>query len=426
MKRKWTASLLVGMLFLTVCFGHTVTVSAASYSSVWDKWEQIGESMYSTITEPAFGSVGGEWLMYGLAEAGYPMSKSYIASYQKTVEAALEEGYRGQKGVLHDRKYTEYSRVIIAYAALGLDPTDINGYDMVEKLADFDKVIWQGINGPIFALRALDAGDYEIPKISGIQNVTTRQKLIDYLLEQQLTDGGWALTGSKSDPDLTAMGLETLAPYYQQKDVKAAMDKAITCLSKIQNKDGGYTTFGASNLESCAQVVSALSHVGIDANRDSRFVKNGKSVLDAMMTFCVKENGQVGFRHVNEASGGYEPVIDQMATEQGYYALAQYFTHIPTQTEGVKLTKGKSGVLTVSWQGQEAADGYQILIATNRGFTKSVQEIDVPGSSSETGSKTITGLNTRKTYYIKVRAYKAINGQTVYGEYSVRKKIKVK
>ena len=222
------------------------------------------------------------------------------------------------------------------------------------------------------------------------------------------------------------MGLEALIPYANQKEVRAAMDKAIDCLSKKQNKDGSFSTYGVANLESCAQVVSALSNVGIDVATDSRFVKNGKTVLDAMMTFYVEEEGRVGFRHVNQASNGYEPEYDLMATEQGYYALAQYFENIPEQTSSLKLTSPKAKALKATWDSQKIADGYQVSISTNKAFTKSVKEVTVKSSSTSTRSKTITGLKSGKTYYVKVRAYKVVNGQTVYGEFSSIKKIKVK
>lgn len=420
------ASLLCIALLLA-CFGNIGTVSAASnsYGDVKKAWEKIGESLYKNVPNPTFGTVGGEWLLYGLAESGFPMSKAYIAGYQETVEDALEGGYRGQKGVLHDRKYTEYSRVIIGYTALGLNPTNINGYNMVEMLADFDKVIWQGINGPIFALRALDAGGYEIPKVSGIENVTTREKLVTYLLENQTADGGWTLSGKKADVDLTAMGLESLVPYSDQKEVREAIDKAIACLSKKQNSDGSFSTYGTPNLESCAQVVSALSNVGIDVTTDSRFIKNGKTVLDAMMTFYTEESGRVGFRHVNTSGGGYDPVYDQMATEQGYYALAQYFENVPDETTGLKLTSPKVKTLKATWQSQKMADGYQVTIATNKKFTKAVQEYTVKSSSAATRSKSITGLKSGKTYYVKVQAYKMVNGVKLFGASSTIKKMKV-
>ena len=434
-KRRMTSVILILALVLTMCIGSGGTAFGATTSKIQTAFEKTGDYIYKTVSAPAFGSIGGEWVMYGLAEAGYDMPDSYIKAYQKTVEEAVEAG----KGVLHARKYTEYSRVIIAYAALGLDPTDISGYNMVEKLADFDAVVWQGINGTIFALRALDAGNYAIPEVSGIENVTTRQKLVNELLANQLDDGGWNLYYSpgedeeanaqkkailKSDVDLTAMALESLAPYYKQAKVKKAMEKAVACLSDMQQDDGGYNSWGTVNLESCAQVVSALSNIGINPNTDSRFKKNGKSVVDAMLTFYDEKTG--GFRHVNTASGGYEPVVNQMATEQGYYALAQYFQAVPDKASVKSVTSPKKGALKVTWPAQTKADGYQIRIATNSGFTKSVKNVYVTAGTAKTKVKTITGLTKGKKYYVKVRAYQTICGKRVYGLYSTVKTVTVK
>ena len=190
MKKKMTSLILILTMALTMSLGTSGFAAAASQNEIKEVFESCGDYIYKTVTDPICGSTGGDWAMYGLAEAGYPMSDEYIAKYRQNVEAAVREGYRGVPGQLHDRKYTEYSRVIVAYAALGLDPTNIAGYNMVEKLADFDSVVWQGINGPIWALRALDAGKYEVPAVKDIKNLTTRQKLIDCILGEQLDDGG--------------------------------------------------------------------------------------------------------------------------------------------------------------------------------------------------------------------------------------------
>lgn len=416
MKRIITA-----LLILVLMLGATGTAAAATQSDINSVYEKTGDYIYKTVKEPVIGTIGGCWAMYGLAKADYDMADSYIKAYTKSVEQALETGYRGVKGQLHDRKYTDYSRVIVAYSELGLDPTDVGGYNLVEKLADYDKVVWQGINGPIWALRALDSGDYDIPKVSGVANKTTRQKLINGILEAQLADGGWALSGSKSDPDLTGMALTALAPYKSQKKVSAAIDKAIDCLSAMQLEDGSFATFGDRTAESCAQVICGLTAVGINPNADSRFIKNGKSVLDGLMTFYDAKIG--GFRHVNEASGGYQPVVDQMATEQAYYALAHYKTSVPDKATLSSVKKADSTSLKTSWKKAAVASGYQVVIATNSKFTKNVEKFTVKGRT--TVSKTIKELKKGKTYYVKIRAYKTVNGTKLYGEYSASKKVKL-
>ncbi|MBQ4650737.1 MAG: fibronectin type III domain-containing protein [Firmicutes bacterium] len=419
--KKAISVLLILALALTMCFGTAGTAAAASQSDINSVYEKTGDYIYKTVKTPVIGTIGGCWAMYGLAKADYDMPDSYVTAYKKSVVDALEKGYRGVKGQLHDRKYTDYSRVIVAYSELGLDPTDVGGYNLVEKLADYDKVIWQGINGPIWALRALDSGDYDIPKVSGVANKTTRQKLINGILDAQLADGGWALSGSKSDPDLTGMALTALAPYKSQKKVKAAIDEAVDWLSKAQLADGSYVTYGDPTAESCAQVICGLTAVGINPNTNSKFKKNGKSVLDGLMTFYDAKTG--GFRHVNEASGGYQPVVDQMATEQAFYALAHYKTSVPDKAVISTAKKADSTSLKVTWKKAGVGSGYQVVIATNSKFTKNAEKFTVKGRSST--NKTIKELKKGKTYYVKVRAYKTVNGTKLYGAYSVSKKVKL-
>lgn len=161
-----------------------------------------------------------------------------------------------------------------------------------------DYVNRQGINGAIYALIAFDTHDYQIPAVSkGTQ--TTREGLIDLILKEQLSGGGWSLGSNEADPDMTAMAVQSLARYCQSDArVKVAVDKAINCLSDLQNLDGSYTSRGEANSESCAQVITALTTMGIDPENDERFVKNGYSVTDALRTFYV-EGG--GFKHVESA-----------------------------------------------------------------------------------------------------------------------------
>ena len=216
--------------------------------------------------------------------------------------------------MLHERKYTEYSRVVLALTAIGRDPSKVAGYNLLTPLGDFDKTIWQGLNGPIWALIALDSGNYEIPKNPAAKTQATRQLYIDEILNNQMKDGGWSLTGTgDSDVDITAMALQALAKYQDQKAVKSATDKALDYLSDVQDSKGGYASWGTTNVESVAQVVVALCELGIDLG-DSRFVKNGHTLTENLLSFR-QSNG--GFYHVLDGSDGN----NQMSAEQGFYAL---------------------------------------------------------------------------------------------------------
>lgn len=128
---------------------------------------------------------------------------------------------------------------------------------------------------------ALDTVGYET------KDTTIRQQCIDYILGRQLLDGGWDVReeSTKADPDMTAMTLQALAKYQDQEAVKAAVDKAVACLSTLQNADGSYSSYDAVNSESTSQVIVACAVLGINPHTDSSFVKNGKSPVDALLTF---------------------------------------------------------------------------------------------------------------------------------------------
>ena len=158
--------------------------------------------------------------------------------------------------------------------------------------------------------------------------------MVDYLLSQQTPDGGWALAGSSADVDLTAMALTALAPYASaDARVRQAVERALSRLSAMQEENGGFASWGTESSESCAQVVVALSALGIDAASDSRFVKSGNSALDALCTFGLDGGG---LRHTAE-----ETASNGMATEQGYYALTAYHRFLSGQPRLFDMSGGR-------------------------------------------------------------------------------------
>ena len=302
--RKFAALILA----FSVLFSLAVPTFAAS--SVQNEVQGSAAYMVSAVKAPEVGSIGGEWAVLGLARSGYSVPKDYFDNYYANVEKYV----KSCKGVLHERKYTEYSRVVLALTAIGRDPSNVAGYNLLMPLGDFDKTIWQGLNGPIWALIALDSGNYDIPKNTSAKTQATRQLYIDEIIKNQMKDGGWSLTGTgDSDVDISAMALQALAKYQDQKAVKTATDKALTYLSKAQDSKGGYASWGTTNVESVAQVVVALCELGIDLG-DSRFVKNGHTLTENLLSFR-QSNG--GFYHVLDGSDGN----NQMSAEQGFYAL---------------------------------------------------------------------------------------------------------
>ena len=178
-------------------------------------------------------------------------------------------------------------------------------------MGDFEKTIWQGINGAIWALIALDCGNYEIPQNPDAKTQATRQMYVNHILEKQTSDGGWALSGDYADADVTGMALQALSKYQDNDAVKSATEKALSCLSDMQKENGGFSSYETENSESSVQVLVALCELGISPE-DERFIKNGKTILDNIFTFY---DGEHGFKHT------HNDTTNQMATEQCFYAL---------------------------------------------------------------------------------------------------------
>ena len=283
----------------------------AADTDPWSIYEATGQYIEGLGT-PDVGSVGGEWMVIDLTRSGRACPEGY---YENVVDYVNEN--INDKEQLHRAKSTDNSRVILALTSAGYDVTDVGGYNLLQGLSDMSYLKKQGINGPIWALIALDSYDYEIPQNENEETQATREAIIAYILEKQLSDGGWSIYGKVSDPDMTGMAIQALAPYcYENTEVRIAVETALDCLSAMQHENGSFGSIDGVCAESCAQVIVALTALEIDPEADERFLKNGISAVDALCNFAVDG---VGFEHI--PYGG----LNGMATEQGQYALASYF-----------------------------------------------------------------------------------------------------
>lgn len=305
-KSKFLVIPIIVAIFLSIISVGSVSTSLKGYK----EYNETGK--YLSKQSPVVGSIGGEWEVIGLARSDLNIDKSYFEKYQNNAVNTLVE----KNGVLSTAKYTEYSRVILSLTSIGSDVTNVGGYNLLSYLSDFNKVKRQGINGPIWALIALDSNNYEIPTNENPSNQTTREKLIEYILSKELINGGWALIGNTPDPDITAMAITSLAKYYNSnEEVKKSVDRGITALTKMQNSSGEFSSFGTVNSESTSQVIVALCSLGINPDTDKRFIKNGKSLVDILLSYYVGN----GFSHTKGSN------YNQMATEQCFYGLVAYY-----------------------------------------------------------------------------------------------------
>ena len=265
---------------------------------------------------------GNEWDVINFSRFGL-MTDDIASGYILSVKDALDTIGSSK---LSKTRSTVNSGVAAALTSAGADPTDFYGYNLLEPLADFEYVNAQGVNGSVYALIAFDLHDFEIPTSDEAAVQTTRELLIDDILSSQYEDGGWTIdtwsgTDDGSDADMTAMALQALAPYYNSNErVKTAIDKALLFLSENQNEEGAFRSYGSYDCESCAQVLSALCSLGIDIDTDERFIKNGKTVYDALLSFCDKESFE--FSHFIGSETSY------ISTYQAYSALAAYYRSV--------------------------------------------------------------------------------------------------
>ncbi|WP_019913380.1 DUF4430 domain-containing protein [Paenibacillus sp. HW567] len=317
------------------------------------KWEPQQEKLKTDIAATAKGVAANaelsDWQAVGLARSGNIVPAAYLAG----VKAQLADS-NGQF-----RKVTDYERLVLGLAAAGADPQKFGGYNLIEKIYNNSNMLNQGSNGLIFALIALDSGNYNVP--SGAQ--WTKERLIESLLAMQSKEGGFPLTaGGAADPDITAMAVTALSSHTNQTAAAAAMNQAITWLSQQQQEDGGYKQAGVENSESTAQVIIALSAAGIGPN-DSRFVKAKGGLLSHLASF-------------RQADGGYAHTAGQpansVATEQALLALTAYERYLTGEAKLFSISP--SGVSAGAVFADESRISAWALDAVRKAYDKKLME----------------------------------------------------
>lgn len=266
MKKIFVVTMVLLILFNTLVFANESTDVFLSYVN--------NESIKT-------GSTGGEWIIIAKAR-GYD-DNSFDAYYDN-----LCNDLKANDGNI-DRKYTTYSRIVIALTAIGKDPENVEGYNIVKKLEEYDKVNSQGINGAIFAVIATKCGGYENKEC---------ENYLSYILSKQNPDGSFSISG-EGDIDVTAMALQALSFYSYRENVKNSINKALIWLNSRE----------ANSLESNAQVLTAYT-----ALKD--FVNSSK--IDTAYNNVMEYAVEGGFCH-KKGEG-----FNQMASEQASYAIVSY------------------------------------------------------------------------------------------------------
>ena len=311
-------------------------MSAAAQGIINWKISDIGaDTLLSDSYISLAGSTPGDWYPIALSRLG---CKTDYSGYLAVLEQNVKERY-ALDGGLSAAKATEWHRITLAVLASGGNPRDIDGIDLVAdgtynrgKTASLGR---QGINGWIWGLIALDSKSWEVPKDA----YYTRDDIILQILSAQLENGGFALTGEAADPDITAMALQALAPYYNSETVytlpggaasgkekkttvRKAAEAALECLSGLQSEQGDFFSWGTQNSESCSQVIIALCALGIDPLCDERFIKNGVTLWDGLMRYRREDGGFLhSFSYDSNNPTSLPDASNSMAGEQALLAL---------------------------------------------------------------------------------------------------------
>lgn len=341
----------------------------------------------SAVSAPVVSYLFGEWAVLGQARAGVELSDAYIQAYYDKVVAYVKANI-GSDGILRkpDDKntpvITDNERIALALTAIGKDPANVGGKNLLAALQDKDimKVTdtsYTDINGLIMGLLALNSRNY----------TSDTSWLVQAILGQQNADGSWSASADRKsvgDVDMTAMALQALAPYYKDggnETVNTAVEKALNWLS------GKYQS-GYDSSESCAQVVIALSALNLDANTDARFTKTveGKtlSVLGNLLQYRVAKNG--GFKHQFA-----DKAVNEMATEQALCAMAAYARFTEKANALYDMTDAACAHRFGEWKVTVAAtctkDGVSRRICSICG---AVEEKSVPAPGHKFGAWTTT------------------------------------
>lgn len=311
----WTVVLF--MAIGTCLAGGLKTVAEAADRAVIGQKALAGLSERERILSqpqlfPAGQSIS-DWTAMAFALQG--MQEDYSA-YLESLAQYVTQQYATEER-LSALKATEWHRIALTVLALGGDPRAF-GVDpegtAIDLIADGtysyvnQDLEAQGLNGLIFALITLDAGDYVVPEDS----LYTRVSLVQAILDRQNADGGFSLAANgNSDVDITAMALQALAPY-REEQAREAVQRALTYLSGEQDHDGNFANRYGKSSESATQVVIALCALGLDPDTTEQFQKAGGSVLDALLSYQQQDGS---FAHGPEEPG------DFTATEQALLAL---------------------------------------------------------------------------------------------------------
>jgi hypothetical protein len=179
------------------------------------------------------------------------------------------------------------AKTALAARAAGLDPTNVGGANLIEKVnAGYDPA--KGTYGPddfsqSVAILGLACTGNTVPPLAATALKST----------QIATDGGWGF-GGFSDPDTTAIAVQALLAA-GVPNTDGALVKALGYLKANQAADGGFGYDPASsNASSTAYVVQALIALG-ENPESAAYMKSGATPVSFLLSQQTADGAFLGF-----------------------------------------------------------------------------------------------------------------------------------
>lgn len=232
------------------------------------------------------------------------LSKTTQAAKQAYIDAAITSITGQNVGE------TTWAKAILVLQSIGADPQTLYptgstaSVSAVAGLTALESHSTSAWAAP-YTLIALNQGEYGTAELE--------QSILSGILDAQTEEGCWNEWGDSIQT--TSNMLAALAFYYDTDEtVKAAADKAVSYLFSVQKDDGTYDAYGSgSDANTAAMVVIGLAAMGIDPDSDPRFIKEGSSALDGLLSFALADNSGFGYQNTDS--------VNAYATEQAFRAL---------------------------------------------------------------------------------------------------------
>lgn len=102
----------------------------------------------------------------------------------------------------------------------------------------------------------------------------------------------------------------------------------------------------------------------------------------------------------------------------------EYEEPIPPARANIKKLQSKKKIVVVLWNTISDARGYQVQLSTDKKFKKNKKSYSI--GNQKANKKTVKKLKAKKKYFVRVRAFKVVDGKKTYGKWSKVKSVKTK